>query len=271
MRHRPLARTFATRTVAACALAALAGCAPRLAVHPDLVLDERAARYRTALAERQAPETMVDASLVVWTELGERRLPGVEAQLLLAAPDAFRFRVGSLFGTALDLAARGDSLVAYVPSRRTGTRLDATRDSLGLLNPGSLGFRALAAAWSPPEAAWAAGAAEDSLWRITWLEDGDTLRLAVGTSGLPVWASLTRPGKPEVRAGYRGWNAGHATTWPDIVEIEEAGGRVRVVYRVSQVRFPQRDAARLAVRIPPGAATLTVDELRETIERLGAF
>ena len=252
-------------------LAVLAGCAPRLAVPPQLTRDERAARYRVALAARQAPQTMVDASLVVWTELHERRLPGVEAQLLLAAPDAFRFRVGSLFGTALDLAARGDSVVAYVPPRRTGTRLDAVRDSIGLPNPGGLGFRALAAAWSPPASAWDSGVAEDSLWRMTWLEEGDTLRLAVGTSGLPAWASLTRPGKPAVRAAYSGWNAARSPAWPDVVTIEEAGGRVRVVYRVSRVQFPPRDPSRLAVRIPPNAETLTVDELREAIERLGDF
>jgi hypothetical protein len=260
------------RLLTATALAALVGCAPRLATRPEITVDERAVRYRADLAERQAPDNMVDASLVVWTELGERRLPGVEAQLLLAAPDAFRLRVGSVFGTALDLGARGDSVVAYVPARRTATRLDAARDSLGLVRPGALGFRALAAAWDPPPPAWEAGALEqDSLWRVTWLEDGDTLRVAVGTSGLPAWASLTRPGKPSVRAAYTGWNRAHEVAWPDVVEIEEDGGRVHVQYRVSRVRFPDLDPARLAVRIPPGAATLTLEELRDTIERMGAF
>lgn len=260
------------RHLAACALAALlAGCAPRLAVTPELNLDERAARYRAAEAERRATATMADASVVVWTVLGDKRLPGFEAQLLLAAPDAFRFRVGSLFGTAIDLAARGDSVVAYMPARRTGTRIDAVRDSLGLARPGALGFRALAAAWNPPASAWAAGTAEDSLWRVTWREDGDTLRLAVGTSGQPVWASLTRPDKPAVRATYTGWHRTQDVSWPSVVEIEEEGGRVHVTYRVSRVQFPGLDSSRLAVRIPPGASTMTLAELRETIERLGAF
>ena len=54
-------------------------------------------------------------------EAGRRpRCPAPQARLLLAAPDAFRLRVDSLFGTALDLAARGDSLTAYVPPRRAG-------------------------------------------------------------------------------------------------------------------------------------------------------
>ena len=258
--------------LAAIGLAVLAGCAPRVAERPDVAVDERARRYREALDQRRDPEAMVEASLVLWTELGERRLPGVEAQLLLAAPDAFRLRVGSVFGTALDLAARGDSLVAYVPPRRTGTRIDAERDSLGLANPGGLGFRALAAAWNPPESAWRAGLAEeDSLWAVTWLEQGDTLRVLVGTAGLPASASFTRAGKPAVRATYKGWNRTHEVAWPDVVEIDEDGGRVQVTWRVSRVRFPDLDRTRLAVRIPSDAETLTLAELREAIERMGAF
>jgi hypothetical protein len=59
--------------------------------------------------------------------------------------------------------------------------------------------------------------------------------------------------------------------WPDVVEIDEDGGRVQVTWRVSRVRFPGLDRARLAVRIPSDAETLTLAELREAIESMGAF
>ena len=110
--------------------------------------------------------------------------------------------MSSLFGTALDRAARADS-VCLDPARRSGLRLDAERDGLGLARPGGLAVRTLGALWRPPEAAWDSAVWSDSLLVVRWLEGGDTLAAAVGAAGLPAWVTLTRPGTREIRAASR--------------------------------------------------------------------
>jgi hypothetical protein len=253
------------------ALLGIAGCAPHLVRVAELAPALRAERYRTALAEREARGAAVDAELLLWAELpSASRLPGAEARLLLAAPDAFRLRVGSLFGTALDLGARGDSLSAYIPSRRQGVVLDARRDSLGILHPGGLAYRALSAAWRPPESAWATASWRDTLLRVWWLEQEDTLAIAVGSDGLPAWATLSRPGGGGVQVRYRAWDRSHGPSWPARFDFEDRGGGFRLTCKVARVRFPSRpDSLRLAVQIPAGAQRLTLASLRRALERLG--
>jgi len=254
-------------------VAAVTGCAPHLVRLTELAPALRAERYRAALAEREARGTAVDAQLLLWAEVpSAARLPGAEGRLLLARPDAFRLRVGSLFGTALDLGARGDSLSAYVPSRRQGVALDAGRDSLGILRPGGLAFRALSAAWRPPESAWAAAAWRDTLLRVWWLEDGDTLAIGVGSDGLPAWATLARPSGEGVQVRYRAWDRSAGTAWPARLDFEDRHANFRLTCKVSRVRFPARpDSLRLAVTIPAGAQRLTLASLRRALERLGGL
>jgi len=251
----------------------LAGCAPDRRPVAPLDPATREQRYRVGLAGRTARAVAVDAEVLLWAEApAGSRLPGAEARLLLAAPDAFRLRVGSLFGTALDLAGRGDSLTAYVPSRRRGLALDAHRDSLGVGRPGGLAFRALTATWRPPEPAWGDARWADSLLRVSWVEEGDTLALAVGSHGLPSWASLRRPDGPGVRIDYEGWERGSGVAWPVRLTIHELDGAFRLSCKVSRVRFPGRpEDLRLSVAIPPDAVRLTLAELRRALERLGTL
>jgi hypothetical protein len=248
------------------------GCAPHLVRVVELAPALRAERYRTALAAREARGVAVDAAVLLWAELpSASRLPGAEGRLLLAAPDAFRLRVGSLFGTALDLGAQGDSFSAYVPSRRKGLTLDARRDSLGIVKPGGLAFRALSAAWRPPESAWPSATWRDTLLWVSWLEEADTLALSVGSDGLPVSASLIRPDGGGVDVTYRAWDRSSGTAWPARVDFEERNG-FRLTCKVSRVRFAaQADRSRLMVPIPPGAERLTLAGLRRALERLGGL
>lgn len=254
-------------------IAVAGGCAPPQVPIAPIEPTRRAERYGVALARREAKGAAVDAQLLLWAEapIGSR-LPGAEGRLLLASPDAFRLRVASLFGTALDLGARGDSLSAYVPSRRRALMLDAIRDTLGLRQPGRLAYRALSATWRPPDDAWGRATWEDSLMRVSWLEHGDTLAIAVGSAGLPAWASLARPDGAGVRVDYPGWDLASGVAWPVRFTIEDREGAFRIAGKVERVRFPARaDSLRLAVSIPPGSVRLTLAELRRTIERLGTL
>ena len=254
-------------------LLAVAGCAPHLIRVAEIAPALRAERYRLALVGREARGAAVDAQLLLWAEVSAAsRLPGAEGRLLLAGPDAFRLRVGSLFGTALDLGARGDSLTAYVPARRKGLVLDASRDSLGILRPGGLAFRALSAAWRPPDGAWQAAVWRDTLWLVSWLEDGDTLAVAVGSDGLPAWASLSRPGGAGVRIAYHAWDRSTGTAWPARFDFVDQRGGFRLACKVARVRFPDRpDGLRLVVPIPAGTERLTLAGLRRALERLGSL
>jgi hypothetical protein len=249
------------------------GCAPLRVPIAPIEPTRRAERYGAALERREAKGVAVDAQLLLWAEApAGSRLPGAEGRLLLASPDVFRLRVASLFGTALDLGARGDSLSAYVPSRRRALTLDAIRDTLGLRQPGRLAFRALTATWRPPDAAWRQAAWDDSLMRVSWLEDGDTLVVAVGSAGLPAWASFARPDGAGVRVDYQGWDLSSGVAWPVRFTIEDRDGAFRLAGKVARVRFPARaDSLRLAVAIPAGAVRLTLAELRRVIERLGTL
>ncbi len=263
----------ALRALAATAMVAITGCAPLRVPIAAIEPTRRAERYGAALARREALGRAVDAQVLLWAEApAGTRLPGAEGRLLLVAPDAFRLRVASLFGTALDVGARGESLCAYVPSRRRGLMLDAIRDSLGVGRPGGLAFRTLTATWRPPDAAWSSAAWDDTLMRLWWLEDGDTLAVAVGSAGLPAWASFTRPDGAGLRVEYRGWDLGHGVAWPARFAIEDREGAFRLSCKVARVRFPARaDSLRLAVPIPTGAVQMTLAELRRVLERLGTL
>lgn len=268
----PAARRIASRPGFALLLVGfLGGCAPHRVAMPELTLETTAMRYEAALAMREARGAGADAEVVLWAELENAgRLPGAEGRLLLAAPDGFRLRVGSLFGTALDLAARGDSLCAYVPARRMGLRIDAARESLGLRAPGALAYRALSATWRPPAEAWQHALRRDSLLELSWIERGDTLRLVVGAVGLPQSASIRRDrAAEEVRALYRAWDRGNGMAWPTLIEIGDAPGTTRLICKVGRVVFAPPDPQRLAIAIPPDARRLTLAELRRSLRRLG--
>jgi hypothetical protein len=250
----------------------LASCAPRIVQPPDLGALVVSQRYERALENRVRVAAAVESEMTMWAEVGERRMPGAEARILLAAPDACRLWVGSLFGTALHLGAAGDSLAAYMPSRRVGLRLDAAREPIGVRHPGGLAVQVLSATWRPPDSAWDRGSWSDSLYEVDWLQGRDTMRLAVGTSGLPKRAAVRRPGRDEIRALYHAWTTVDGVPWPTRIELGDDAGEFRVELKASRTQFSSRVAReRFHVRIPPNADTITLGELRALLERLGAF
>jgi hypothetical protein len=254
-------------------IAFVTGCAPHMVQVPELSSAAREARYRQQFAARESLGAAVDAQVVLWARRpGHEKLPSAEGRLLLAGPDAFRLRIGSVIGTALDLAARGDSLTAYVPSRRQAVSLDAERDELGVTQPGDLGFRTLSGAWRIPGRAWSDATWSDTLLVTRWVEDSDSLAVAVGGAGLPVWTSITREGRGGVRVAYRSWDRTGGVAWPALLEISDQAGSITVACRMSLVRFqPAPDPARLRVPIPPSAERLTLAQLKRMLERLGVM
>jgi hypothetical protein len=251
---------------------ALASCAPHLIRPPSLDRDDRRSRYFEREADRIARATAVEAQAVLWVELDRGNLPGAQARLVLASPDAFRVRVQSMFGTFIDLGGRGDSLTAYLPPRRVGMAIDATADSLGVREPGALFFRALSATWRPPAEAWAGATWRDSLLALRWLDQGDTLEIAVGSDGLPAWASLARPDGFIGRVRYRGYDQGSGLAWPNWIELEDSRGGFRVTCKLQNLQFRgHSDPARLLVALPGDAERLTIPELKRAIRRSGVF
>ena len=249
---------------------ALAGCAPQRLGVPDLSVTPRRARYEAAL-ERRTERVAADAEVSAWVSGSALPdLPGVSARLVLVAPDAFRLRVGSLFGTALEVSARGDSFVAYVPARRMVLETGTARDSLGLGDPGGLGYRMWSAAWAPPEAAWGSATWQDSLLVLRWIEDSDSVRLAVGSHGQPHWVEMSRGEANGVRAGYLGWTVFDGVMWPSQFVIEDGRGSYGLRCKVQSVQFRRRpERARLAVSVPDDAQRVSREDLQRAIERLG--
>jgi hypothetical protein len=261
------------RVLAVVLLASLLGsCAPHVVQPPELSVETRQSRYERALEARERAAVAVEADVVVWAVLaGDRDLPGAQARLMLASPDAFRLRVQTLFGTALDASGHGDSLTAYVPPRRAGMQLAEAGDSLGLREPARFVVRSLAALWRPPAAAWRASSWRDTLLETRWQEDEDSLVVAVGSSGRPVTTTIAREGRG-VRVRYEGWQGEQGAEWPARLTIDDLDNRGHVTFVLRNLRFAAApDRARLMVRLPDDAERVTLAELRRAFERLSAF
>jgi hypothetical protein len=265
-----VSRRRAARLAAALLVsAAFVSCAPHVLSPPRLEPASIAGRYRAARGARATLAAAVDAEASAWLRgdsLGD--LPGVHARLALGAPDAFRVRIESLFGVALDLAAWGDSLACYLPPRRLGVALDAVGDAPGGRAPGPLGVRVLAATWEPPDAAWARATFEDSILVVRWVEGGDSLALGVGSDGLPDWVWLRDANGAGADARYMQWETVERTPWPAHMEFEDRAQGLRLALKLTRVvrnAAPARD--RLVVRIPPDCARLEWTAIRQALMR----
>ena len=251
----------------------LASCAPHRLEPAALDVASRGARYRAALAARETKNVGVEvvASLRLRGS-ALRGLPAATARLLLAGPDAFRLRVESSFGTALDLSARGDTMTVSVPRQRLGMVIRSAAESLGVRDPGALGCRVWSGAWRPPEEAWRSATWADTLLRVRWIETRDTLVLAVGSNGLPRSVSVNPAGGIPIETRYRSWSYGEGVAWPSRIEVERGGGAWELEWRVQRLRFgraPERE--RLAVRFPAGSEMLTPSELERILQDLGVL
>lgn len=257
-RHRRARAALATLALAVAAT----GCAPPRPVP----LPERATVMQRHAAARSARERLaagLEASVLIWSRAGGEALPGATGTLWLEAPRGARLTLGSAFGTAFDVAARDDTLEAWVPSRRRGARLDAAAAGLGMA-PQQAVVRALAASWTPPGAAWDAAVASDSGWVVRWPERGDTLALVVDADGRPRSMTWHPSGGDTVRVGYGSWITVAGTGWPDRITWSESAHALSVRMRLERVtpRTPS-DGRRLRVAMPANAAAVATgrDEL----------
>jgi hypothetical protein len=239
------------------------GCAPHRIAPPALDASALEARYARALAARTEVSGGLESDLRLW--FSGRRLsgwPAAHGWLVLAHPEALRLRVESLFGTALDLAARGDSVTAWVPPQQFGVALDARADSLALPPPGALGTRVFGALWEPPAEAWLRREARDSTWVLSWIEEGDSVSVSIGASGLPREARVSRDGSA-ITARYRAYAFVSNCAIPSRISVGDDGGEVRVTCSLDLFRLREKgDRSRLAVRFPAGAHVMGWRELR---------
>lgn len=253
--------------VAALLLAmAFSSCAPP--VRPALVVDDMAARYGAERTAREERLRALTADLLVRVDgRATGRLPGLPATLALAAPDRARLRVNALFGTAVDVCAQGDSVVAWVPSERTALALAGASESLRIAPPVGLLARSIGATWNPPRSAWREASAESLGLRLRWREGGDSLELLVDRDSRPAEVRLAgEAGSVNVR--YSGWAHSGGADWPGMLEIRDGTGWARVRIGVDEVRVADRaDDAWFALRIPEGARRLDWDGLREWLGR----
>lgn len=272
----------ATRAVAAvrvalagAAVLALASCAARPIGVAPLDAGGREALYRSRLAGREERARMAVAEATLWPRgfapcdsCPPARLPAVQADLLVLAPEGFRLRVRSAFGTAVDLGLRGDSLKVHAPALGLAAALDAAHDGEGLPATGELAVRLVSAAWRPPASApavWRGGGLE---W--LWREARDSLAVTVDEDGLPAEARWWRSGEGGARVRYDRWETTDGVAWPMAWSLEAGGGGARLDCRVERVAFAGRpDPARLEVRIPADARFVGVDELRRLLGAVG--
>jgi hypothetical protein len=251
---------------------ALAGtsCAPTRRVPALLDVATVAARYERQRVPREDRLTAARLEATLWVSgqtLG--RWPALQVDFALVGPDAARARVASLFGTAVDLAVRGDSLRAYFPPRRLGLTVDSVEDSLGVRAPGRWACRALGAAWDPRSGRWLAPS-QDSLWRVVWTEGTDSLRMTVGASGLPQEIELHDRAGHDYRIRYLAWQLEQRTAWPQRLEFDEGLGSVRLSCRVDRVQFfAQADPRWLALSVPARAERATWSTLRRALAGIG--
>ncbi len=267
-RGRAALRSLAAASAAALALAS---CAPVSRPPAELDPSSVAVRHERQRGAREARLAAARMEATAWISAGEfGRLPAVQLDVALAGPDQMRARMGSLFGTALDLLVRGDSLAAYVPPRRVAVELASLEDSLGIHLPGAWACRAFAATWRPLDPRWRR-IEGDSLWRALWLEGPDSLALALDARGLPVELELRSGAGRRVVVRYPAWNWSDGVAWPARIELEEGAGAFRATLRLDRVRFlAEPDPRWMALSIPAATERMDWGGLRDAFARLGS-
>ncbi len=252
--------------------ALLAGCAPHVAAPPSLLPSgEVEARFRAALERRRTEAAVANGTWSLWAhEAGRNDPPGVTARMLVEPPDAFRLRVDGILGTAVDAAARGDSLVLDAPSLGLAAVDDhVIADATGGTPFGSFVCRMLGALWEPPPGAWEAARLRDSLTTLAWQEGPDSVALAIGATGLPREVRLRAGGGPAIRGRYERWDVWDGIAWPQRVVLSDAGNRFRLICQVESVKL-RREGAYPAVtlRVPARALPLTGERWKRLIRNV---
>jgi hypothetical protein len=243
-------------------LALLAGaCAPP----PALRLPERGTvleRYdagRTARARRAAG---LAADLLLWTRIGGKAQPGVEGRIWIAAPDAARLVVDAAFGVGIDLAAHGDTLEGWVPSRRRAFVFDAKDLGAGP-EPGPTACRTLGALWQPPGRAWDDATPVKDGWMLRWREGTDSLVMTVTGDGRPRRVEWRPASGDTLAVSYETWLTLDGEPWPDRLAWTEARSAVSIRARLTRIRATPIAPGELRAAIPKGATRSTWEELSQ--------
>ena len=253
--------------------AALAlGLLPAACAHrpPAPAVDVLAARYDAGVAARAARLVALESELVLRVDgRATGRLPGVLVRALVAAPDRARLQATWLLGTAVDVCARGDTVIAWVPSRRAGLELPDAADSLGVRAPARFLASALGATWAPPHAAWRDARADSDGCTVAWrAEEGDA-ELRVAADGLPESVRFG-DGTRAVTVRYTAWSGHGDDAWPERIEVGDEGGWLRARLEVEETHAAR--AARpdwFALALPPDSERLSVADLRRALSRAG--
>lgn len=243
-----------------------AGCAPRHVPVAEVGRDERRARYERRLEARERLARGLEADVTLWMRMPSRRLPGAQGRLLMGAPGGFRLRIESLFGTALDVSARGDTIVAYAPGPRLAWSTERAGDSIGIAEPGSIACRVWSAGFHPPEEAWRNATFRDSLLELGWREGAGEVRVAIGSDGLPKEAVYASE-EASLSARYGGWQHERGGVWPARITLEEERRGLVADCRLTALRFPTAiPGERLVPRLPREVRYVTRAEIVEWFE-----
>jgi len=255
----------------AAALAFLAAsCAPQHPRPTGLDVATIGARYERARAARETRAAAVRMDATLWVE-GDRvgRWPAFDLDLALVGPNAMRARVASLFGTALDMTVRGDTLRAYVPPKRIGIETGALEESLGVREPGAWGCRVFSAGWQPRDVRWSAPSS-DTLWWARWAEGQDSLAMGVASDGTPRRVRLEDSVGRAIEVRYPDWKWEQGVQWPEQVEVQDGAGEWHVTCRIERVQFAdQPDPRWLSLTLPDRARRVDWSDLRRALTRLG--
>src|SRR5262249_21956081 len=165
-------------------------------------------------------------------------------------------------------AARRDTLMLEAPALGLVAVTDGGADRSARQDIGNWVWRALSASWSPPAAAWTAGAERDSAWSVSWVEDGDTLQLAGPSTGRPRTARAHANGGASIDLVAGRGAAWDGIPWPGRVVVSDGSGRFRVTLQPQALHLKPSQSAERALRRPPGAARLSRSKLMALLERL---
>jgi len=272
-RRTPLALLALRRSLAAVGVAALcagllASCAPP-APRGLETLEEAARRG----AERRARRLVaLEAQAIVRVDgRATGRLPAVAVSARLASPDRVRIQCRWLLGLLADIAVRGDTLVAWMPSGRLGLHVDDLADTLGVRDPALFFGRALLAAWEPPREAWRAAVADSGGAVLAWTGGDEAWQMHVDREGRPRDVRVERDGR-SLTARYDAWRGSGPRAWPAKLELEDGAGWVRLRLELEDLRTPKRPRAHwFALTLPDDARPLTLDDVKRVLSRSGGL
>ncbi|MEY4070256.1 MAG: hypothetical protein RL721_870 [Candidatus Eisenbacteria bacterium] len=250
-------RTLMLVVAAACALAS---CAPRPPRGLE-TLEQAARRGAEARERRWASCEAVGALRLDGRATG--RTPALMMGLRAAAPDRVRVRVQWALGVLGEVAVRGDTLVAWLPTQRLGVRFGGLADSLGVHDPAAFLVRSLAAAWVAPREAWRDAVADSAGVSLAWREgDGDAWTMRVDLRGRPVEARVQRADHV-IMLRISEWRGAGDDAHPTRLEIADGDGWVRLRLDLDDlVPRPRPRAQDFALELPAGVRPLEWSDLR---------